>query len=250
MSDLADEGVGHRLWRAVADRLAGEIAAGVFRPGERLSNERALAERYAVHRHTLRRAVSDLVNRGLLDVRHGRGTFVQSAPIPYRVGAQTRFRRNLAALNRDPGGSLLSSATLPAPAHVAAPLAIAPGTDVVRLDILREADGVPLIRSEHWFPASRTPDIAVRFTESQSISHALEMLGVRGLRRRDSTITTRLSTRAEAAELRLAPGAPLLVWESLKVEGNGTPVDFGVALLVGERVQLVLDLDLGKVPVE
>ena len=149
------------------------------------------------------------MNRGLLDVRHGRGTFVQSAPIPYPVGAQTRFRRNIAALNRDPGGSLLSSATLPAPAHVAALLAIAPGTDVVRLDTMREADGVPLIRSEHRFPASRTPDIAARLIESQSISLALEMLGVRGLRRRDSTITTRLSTRAEAAKLRLAPGAPL-----------------------------------------
>lgn len=243
MSDLAGGGVGHRLWLAVADRVAGEIAAGVFRPGERLSNERALAERYAVHRHTLRRAVSHLVDRGLLDVRHGRGTFVRSAPIPYRLGAQTRFRQNIAALNREPGGRLLSSATWPAPAHVAAPLAIAPGTDVVRLDILREADGIPLIRSEHWFPASRTPDIAARFAESQSIFHALETMGVRGLRRRDSTITTRLATRAEAAELRLAPGAPLLVWESLKVERDGTPVDFGVALLVGERVQLVLDIE-------
>ncbi len=243
MGGLADTSAGHRLWRAVADRLAGEIAAGVFRPGERLANERALAGRYAVHRHTLRRAVADLANRGLLDVRHGRGTFVQAAPIPYRVGAQTRFRRNIAALNRGPGGRLLASAVLPAPTHVAAPLAVAPGTGVVRLDILREVDGVPLIRSEHWFPASRAPDIALRFEESQSISRALETLGVCGLRRRDSTITTRLSTRAEAAELRLAPGAPLLVWESLKVEGDGTPVDFGVALLVGERVQLVLDLE-------
>ena len=243
MSDLAGTGAGHRVWRAVADRLAEEIATGVFRPGERLGNERTLAERYAVHRHTLRRAVAELANRGLLDVRHGRGTFVQAAPIPYRVGTQTRFRRNIAALNRDPGGRLLASATLPGPAAVAAQLAIEPGTDVVRLDILREVDGVPLIRSEHWFPAARVPDIAARFKESQSISRALEEFGVCGLRRRDSTITTRLSTRVEAAELRLAPGAPLLVWESLKVEGDGTPVDFGVALLVGERVQLVLDLD-------
>ncbi|MFC0406997.1 phosphonate metabolism transcriptional regulator PhnF [Roseomonas elaeocarpi] len=243
MSDLEGMDAGRSVWRAVADRLAGEISAGVFKPGERLANERMLAERYEVHRHTLRRAVADLAERGLLDVRHGRGTFVRAAPIPYRVGAQTRFRRNIAALSRDPGGRLLASVTLPAPAHVAGALAIAPGIDVVRLDILREVDGVPLIRSEHWFPAAIVPKIAAHFEESQSISRALEVLGVRGLRRRDSTISTRPSTRTEAAELRLTPGSPLLIWESLKVDVNGTPLDFGVALLVGERVQLVLDLD-------
>ena len=242
MSEFADAGQGGQLWRNVMERLACEIAAGVFRPGERLANERALAERYAVHRHTLRRAVAELANRGLLDVRHGRGTFVQPAPIAYRVGAQSRFRRNVAELNREPGGRLLTSASLPAPAAVAARLGLVPGADTVRLDILREVDGVPLIRSEHWFPADRFPAIAARFAESQSITSALEALGVRGLRRQDSSIATRLPTRAEAAALRQAPTMPVLVWESLKVDGDGTPLDFGVALVAGERVQLVFEL--------
>jgi GntR family phosphonate transport system transcriptional regulator len=243
MSIVPEDAKGGPLWRGVADRLLAEIGAGVFPPGARLANERVLAERYAVHRHTLRRAVADLANRGLLDVRHGSGTYVQSGPIPYRVGAQTRFRRNIASLSREPGGCLLASATLPAPAPIAVRLGLAPGADAVRLDILREVDDVPLIRSEHWFPAARFPDIAARFEASQSITRALETLGLTGLRRRESTITTRLASKTEAAPLRLAPGSPLLVWESLKVDSDGTPVDFGIALLAGERVQLVLDLE-------
>lgn len=245
MDDVSDSIAGGRVWRGVADRLAAEIADGVFRPGERLANERELAERYGVHRHTLRRAVADLAGRGLLDVRHGRGTFVQASPIPYRVGAQTRFQRNIAGLSREPGGRLLTSATLNAPALVASRLQIAPGAEVVRLAILREVDGVPLIKSDHWFAASLVPGIAHRFEESQSITLALESLGIKGLRRRDSTIATRLAAKAEAALLRLPPGAPILVWESLKVDSDGAPVDFGIALLAGERVQLTLDMEPG-----
>ena len=238
-----DIGAGGGLWRTVAERLAGEIATGVFRPGERLANERALAERYAVHRHTLRRAVADLADRGLLDVRHGRGTFVLAAPIAYRVGAQTRFRRSIAELNREPGGRLLGSAVLPAPVTVAERLDLAPGAEVVRLDILREIDGVPIMRSEHWFPAMRVPRLVARFEENQSITLALEAIGVRGLRRRDSTIAARLPSRSEAADLRQAPGVPVLVWESVKIDGESAAVDFGIALVASERMQLVFDLD-------
>ena len=243
MSTISEDDRHGPRWRAVADRLVAEIKVGVFSPGARLPNERALAERYAVHRHTLRRAVADLANRGLLDVRHGSGTFVQAGPIPYRVGAQTRFRHNIAGLSREPGGCLIASTTLPAPASVAARLGLAPGAVAIRLDILREVDGVPLIRSEHWFSAARFPDIATRFEASQSITGALDAFGINGLRRRDSTITTRLASKVEAATLRLMPGSPILVWESLKVDSEGVPVDFGIALLAGERVQLVLDLD-------
>ena len=237
-----DAGVSGRLWRDVASALEGEIAAGVFRPGERLANERVLAERYAVHRHTLRRAIADLANRGYLDVRHGRGTFVLEAPIAYRIGSQTRFQRNIAELNREPGARLLASTTLEAPAAVAERLCIRAGTQVVRLDIIREVDKVPLIRSTHWFPALRVPDLAVRFEDSQSITLALEEIGVRGLRRRDSMIAARIPSRKEAIALRQAPSAPVLVWESLKVDGDGTAIDFGTALIASERVQLVFDL--------
>ncbi|MGX7709365.1 phosphonate metabolism transcriptional regulator PhnF [Methylobacterium sp. Gmos1] len=243
MNSIPTDGVDGPRWRAVADRLLAEIEAGVFPPGARLANERVLAERYAVHRHTLRRAVADLANRGLLDVRHGSGTYVQSRPLAYRLGAQTRFRHNIAGLSREPGGCLLASTTLPAPPSIAVRLGLAPGAEAVRLDILREVDDVPLIRSEHWFPAARFPDIAARFEASQSITHALETLGITGLRRRESTITTRLASKTEAAALRLMPGSPLLVWESLKVDSDSAPVDFGIALLAGERVQLVLELD-------
>jgi GntR family transcriptional regulator len=64
------------LWRQVADDLAADISSGALRPGERLPGELELAENYGVSRITVRRAVADLKERGLVNVVHGKGTFV------------------------------------------------------------------------------------------------------------------------------------------------------------------------------
>lgn len=62
------------LWRQVADDLAGEILAGEIH--SRLPNEAELGHDYGVGRTTIRRAILELSERGLVEVSHGRGTFV------------------------------------------------------------------------------------------------------------------------------------------------------------------------------
>lgn len=72
----AGRGGGHTLAREVADRLVAALVAGEYKLGERLPAEWDLAARYRVGRPTLREALKSLQVIGLLDVRHGEGTFV------------------------------------------------------------------------------------------------------------------------------------------------------------------------------
>lgn len=60
----------------VAGDIEARIASGELKPGARLVNERELAAYYGVAYHTVRRAMRLLVERGLVEVVHGRGTFV------------------------------------------------------------------------------------------------------------------------------------------------------------------------------
>lgn len=66
--------------RPMYDQLAADITAditsGALAPGARLPTEVELAAQYQVSRVTVRRAVKDLTERGLVVVSHGRGTFV------------------------------------------------------------------------------------------------------------------------------------------------------------------------------
>jgi GntR family transcriptional regulator, transcriptional repressor for pyruvate dehydrogenase complex len=59
-----------------AEHLKELISSGALRPGDKLPPERALASRLGVSRPTLREAVRGLVIMGMLETRHGAGTFV------------------------------------------------------------------------------------------------------------------------------------------------------------------------------
>ena len=73
-SERVDRGAARFVWQQIADDLAADIDSGELRG--RLPAEAALADVYGVARNTIRRAVVDLVTRGLVTVLHGRGTFV------------------------------------------------------------------------------------------------------------------------------------------------------------------------------
>lgn len=63
-------------WKRVAQAIEDQITAGELRPGDKLDAEQALAERYGVAYNTVRRAMKDLRERGLVESVWGKGTFV------------------------------------------------------------------------------------------------------------------------------------------------------------------------------
>lgn len=64
------------IWQQVADDVEADITSGRLAPGSKLPAEVELASQYGVARVTVRRAVQELRDRGLLVVVHGRGTYV------------------------------------------------------------------------------------------------------------------------------------------------------------------------------
>lgn len=68
------------VWQAVAARIEQEIADGTLPPGAMLRGERAMAEEYGVAITTVRRAVKDLRERGLVVTLPAKGTFVADRP--------------------------------------------------------------------------------------------------------------------------------------------------------------------------
>ncbi|GGS73418.1 GntR family transcriptional regulator [Nonomuraea spiralis] len=75
-SDRIDHVGPDLVWRQVAEDVESDISSGALAPGAKLATELEMAGQYGVSRVTVRRAVKDLAERGLLVVVHGRGTFV------------------------------------------------------------------------------------------------------------------------------------------------------------------------------
>ncbi len=231
---------GVALWRQIADVLREEIESGIHRAGTLLPGEVALGERFAVNRHTVRRALRELAGQGLVRPERGRGTVVGGGRIDYPIGRRTRFSEIVSAQAREPEGRFLSSCTEAAADEVAAALACAPGDPVLRLETLSLASGQPMSLATHWFPLPRFEGLAERYAGTGSITKSLAACGVADYVRRETRITARSATPEEATLLAVRVGAPLLVSEALNTAPDGTPTHVSRARMAGERVQLVV----------
>src|SRR6202167_5750073 len=106
---------GYSTWRLIAEELRRDIVGGAQAPGTRLPSEGELAERFGVHRNTVRQAVAALAAEHLVVSRRGSGTFVaENTVLVHRIGARTRFRDSLGRRGST-SARLLDSAIKPEP---------------------------------------------------------------------------------------------------------------------------------------
>lgn len=234
-------GQGLSLWRQIAERLERDIVAGRYQPGEKLPTEHQMAEEFAVNRHTVRRAVAVLGEAGLVRIEQGRGTFVQESVIDYRVKQRTRFSENITWAKQEPSGRMLSIHDMAAEPAVAKALELREGSLVWVAERIGEANGRPLSVSSHYFPKARFPALKETLADLGSITATLERLGVGDYTRKITKVTARTARAADAAALQQAPNKPILMAESINIDGAGRPIEYCVSRWASDRVQIVFE---------
>ena len=229
------------IWRQLAERLGAEIRDRALPPDTRLPGEVALAHRFGVNRHTVRRAIGDLAERGLVRVERGRGCFVQDVLIDYPLRRRTSFSTNLIATDRVPGRSVLGLEQGAADPATAARLQIEVDAPVYRVRTLGTADGAPVVVGDHAFPAHRLPQLPACLAADASFSALFRHHGIEAYTRRSTRITARLPTADEAAALKQPTSLPVLVTDAIDVDPAGTPLSLGTSCFAADRVQLTID---------
>jgi GntR family phosphonate transport system transcriptional regulator len=232
-------GQGIALWRQIAQQIEQAIASGRHAPGARLPTEAELSARFAVNRHTVRRAMEELESRGLVRVEQGRGSFVAEDMLDYPVGPRTRFSENLRAQNREPAGRVLRVEEVPADAVLAEALRLRRNRPVLRIERLGLADGRPVGVAAHHFPLPRFAALPGCFDAAGSVTAALRACGVPDYRRQYTRVTARMPTPEEAELLQQVRSRPVLVAEALSLDLAGEPVDYTIARYAAGRVQII-----------
>lgn len=219
----------------------GRSGGGQVRPGERLPTEHELARAFGVNRHTLRRALGDMEERGLLRVEQGRGTFVQEPVILYSITRRTRFAGNLSRQSREPGRELVRGEQVEASGAMAEALGIEPGAPLLHLEVLGLADNRPVSIGGHYFPLPRFAGMKEAYQQTLSVTESLRRCGVEEYFRRQSRVTARLPSGRDARLLRQPKTRPVLVSESVNVDADGAAIEYGLARFAGDWVQLVFE---------
>lgn len=231
-----------RRWEAIAAALRYDIVQGRLTPGQKLPNEAALAERFAVNRHTLRQAVQSLAQEGFVRVAQGSGTYVRELVLDYALQRRTRLSQNLAAAGETADRELMGHEIVRA-GEWARDLGV-PAAAKVQLIYTRAAvRGRPIHLATSAYPLPRLQGMVEAVTRHGSITRALRSLGIPDYTRKRSVVSCRLPTPAEADALARAATQPVLVVRYVNVDGAGTPVEAGCTLFAADAVQLTIEPD-------
>ncbi|MDX1779776.1 MAG: phosphonate metabolism transcriptional regulator PhnF [Thalassovita sp.] len=229
------------VWKSIATALTSEIAAGHYRPGDKLPTEAELSARFGVNRHTVRRALQDMQERGLTHARRGAGVFVMAEPTDYPIGKRVRFHQNLEAAGRMPAKRVLTLQTRPCDQNEALALALKPGSMVHVYEGLSLADNVPVAMFRSIFPAGRFPGLLTDLEQMGSVTKALTRVGVKDYTRASTRLTAKAATATQALHLNIAEGAPILRAVGINVDADHSPVEYGHTWFVGDRITLVVE---------
>lgn len=140
---------GQSRYAALASALRQRVVDGEWPAGTALPAETRLAAEHGVALGTLRRALELLAEQGLIERRHGKGTFVRGG----LAGAtMLRFFRFGAGDGEVPQSRILARQSVVATAEVARRLGVGRGDPVLRLQRLRSLGGHPRLFEEIWLP--------------------------------------------------------------------------------------------------
>lgn len=212
------------LYFQISTRIEEAIHDETLPAGARLENEISLANRLGMSRPTIRRAIQELVDKGLLVRRRGIGTQVVHGKVTRNVEL-TSLYEDLERSGQKPVTKLLSAEIGKADRDTAEHLGVKVGSPVLHIKRLRSADGVPISILENYLPEEFT-DLDL----GQLSRHGLyQMLRTRGvtIRVAKQRIGARSANATEAELLDLTKGGSLLTMERTAFDQSGRAIEWG-----------------------
>jgi GntR family transcriptional regulator len=224
-------------YRGIAADLAAKIRSGHYTPGEALPAQRDLSASYGVTLMTLRQALRQLSDDGLIVQQPGRGTFVAPPHLAYRSGALQSLADDLRKQGHDVRTTVLARAVRRAPATIVAQLRIRPGDTALRLERLREFAGRPAVHQVSWIRQPHADRIRDHDFGAVSLYSALADAGV-VVARATETIRPGVLTPAAARHLQEPPGAPVLTSDRVTYTLDGTALVADHATILGSMMEI------------
>jgi DNA-binding GntR family transcriptional regulator len=212
------------LYFQISQTIEAAIMSGTLPAGSRLENEVTLGQRLGLSRPTVRRAIQELVDKGLLVRRRGIGTQVVHGRVTRSVEL-TSLYEDLAASGKVPTTTLLDLRVEPADAKLAERLAVDEGSDVVYIHRVRLADDVPVSVLINWLPIEFS-DLTADDLGAHGLYQLLRARGV-DIRVAKQRIGARKASAEEAGLLRLDRGSAVLTMDRTAYDNSGQAVEFG-----------------------
>jgi GntR family transcriptional regulator len=225
------------LWHQAEMALRALIEAGEWGAGSQIPNEDRLGEMLGISRITLRHALRNLEEAGLLRREHGRGTFVRSATVVAGVRGLTNFTEEMRTLALAASTQLVEAHRIGATLEMADALEIAIGDSVVQLKRLRLGNGLPIgIQTSH-LPEARVPGLFADAANVQSLYRWLdEHCGIKPVKAKEIYRVGRVA-EADAELIQLPTNTPAFEVERIGYDSRG-PFEYTLSTMRADRYEI------------
>ena len=212
------------LYFQVAQQIEAAIDQGELAAGDRLDNEISLAGQFGLSRPTMRRAIQELVDKGLLVRKRGVGTQVVHGQVTRPVELTSLFD-DLSSHHQAPATTVLTNEVIDASDEVSAKLAVRPGSQVLHLRRLRFTRSEPLAILENFLPEDLL-SIGEGDLENRGLYQLMRGKGV-NIRVAKQRIGARTGTPEECSLFGERRNSPVLTMERAAHDDSGRPVEWG-----------------------
>lgn len=221
------------LYVQLLAEIEGKIRSGEIQAGERLLTEGEMAKAYGVSIITVRKAVSELVEKGLVEKKQGKGTFVRRQKFAKDIKNLQSFSEMCRHMNMVPGGRMLENKLIPADEKVREQLGLEKGAQVLYISRVRTANGEPVAIEKNYFPLKYSFLLEKRFDDNSLFECLRDEAKVK-VAVSEKRIELCRATTSEAKLLKISRGAPLLFIKSVAYTQEREPLYAGVQVFNGE----------------
>lgn len=214
-------------YQRLAETLKQAISHRRWRPGERLPSEQDLALHFTVAPGTVRQAITQLVDEGLLERHQGKGTFVRKPSFDSSLFRFFRFH-GTEEERTVPESEILRREAVAAPAEVAKTLRLPPESKVISMSRLRRLGGEPVLAEQIWLPFDRFK--ALLDIEDSGIGPLLYPIYEEAcgeiVARAEEELTAEACSSEHAQLLNLKKGTPVIVIDRTAFGYDDTPLEW------------------------
>jgi len=220
------------LYHQLMRRIAGDIDKGIYPVGSRIPPEHELENIYHVSRVTVRRALSELTNEGLLERKQGKGTFVSAPRMSQDLKNVHSFHDFCRQNGMTPGARVIHVKEVAPELQETADLQLRDGDRVVETLRVRLANNEPVVLERNNF------SMAYAWLEEADLTGSLyALLREYGVEPKQATHDLSLceADARQAELLAVAPGTPLLKLREVIYDQRGRPLHTSLQLIRGDR---------------
>ena len=155
------------LYAQLVGIIKRNISTGVLAVGDLLPSEAELCRSLNISRNTVRQAIGELEDEGLVVRKRGRGTFVAD-PSTNRRGVRYSFTTEVSSMGKEPSSTLVDFQIITPPAIICEKMELREGTPVYCFTRIRNVDGEPLILETSYYPQYIYPNLTRDMVQTHS----------------------------------------------------------------------------------